>query len=125
MHYLRNSRSKRRAVEEMENRVNERRHPDDFRIQILLNSIAQNKFKYYVYGGFLRGRGLRMGPHKVARLYNIDLAQCLFEIKDQRIEDAVKLHGLQIITPNMGAVNSRNNNDAETPVQKFRLSMWG
>lgn len=67
--------------------------------QIILN-IRRGQYKYYVRGGFSRSRRAVLPPMRVAILCNLDLKQCLFEIKNERVEGAVFQAGLQVFTVN-------------------------
>jgi hypothetical protein len=102
MNYLRNKKTYDQQSESpvQQSNVESRRHPDEFRIQSLLIAISRGRFKYYVCGGFCRGRGVRLEPLKLARFHKLNIDDCLFEIKDQRIEDAVDQFGLKRVTPN-------------------------
>lgn len=122
MNYLRNVRVyHQHAIEQAsQNNVEARRHPDEFRIQSLLSAIQRGKFKYYVSGGYSRGRGLRLEPLKIAKFHKLNINDCLFEIKDPRIEAAVDQFGLQRVTP-----SSRNrgpNAIPETPIRRIEVS---
>jgi hypothetical protein len=97
MNYLRN---KTIHNQTQQSNVESRRHPDEFHIQSLLMAISRGKFKYYVVGGFVRGRGLRVDPLKLAKFHNLNIDECLFEIKDKRIEDAVNYFGVKRVNPN-------------------------
>ncbi len=101
MKYLRNSKNHKQKNDDSttSNNVEARRHPDEFRIQSLLIAIQRGVFKYYVSGGYSRARGLRLDPLQIARFHQLNIDECLFEIKDQRIEDAVDQFGLQRVTP--------------------------
>lgn len=103
MNYLRNVRAARynRAYDskEVKSNVESCRHPDEFRIQSILSAIQRGKFKYYVCGGFNRTRGIHVDPLKLAKTHNLNIDECLFEIKDPRIECAVDEFGLTRITP--------------------------
>lgn len=101
MNYLRNAKIHNQNKDESTtpNNVESRRHPDEFRIQSLLMAIQRGTFKYYVCGGYSRARGLRLDPLQIARFHQLNIDECLFEIKDQRIEDAVDQFGLQRVTP--------------------------
>lgn len=82
----------------------------DHRIETLLNSIKRNHFTYYVKGGFSRSRRCFLTPMQVANMHNLNIDECLFEVKDPRIEEAVKIYGLTIISPNQ----HRFNHDSES-----------
>lgn len=84
---------------EQQDNVQASRHPDEFRIQSILSAIQRGKFKYYVCGGFNRIRGLHLDPLRLAKLHNLNVDECLFEIKDPRIECAVDEFGLTRVTP--------------------------
>lgn len=108
------------------NNVEARRHPDEFRIQSLLSAIQRGKFKYYVSGGFCRGRGVRLEPLKLAKFHNLNLDDCLFEIKDQRIEDAVDQFGLKRVTPNSHSRGPKAVNTylyPESPVRPINMNI--
>lgn len=79
-------------------RDDNRRHPNEDRIQQLLIAIQNRKFKYYVKSSFQRGRGLLRTPMQVAVMNNLNLDDCLFEVKDRRIEEAAIMAGMEIVT---------------------------
>lgn len=74
------------------------RNPDEGRIQSLLVAISNRKFKYYVKSSFQRGRGLYRTPMQVAVLNGLNIDECLFEVKDHRIEEAAIMAGMEIVT---------------------------
>ncbi|MCK4108884.1 hypothetical protein [Acinetobacter radioresistens] len=100
MNYLRKPRLEIQDSYQKNPTRDERKYPDDFRVDSLLHAISRGKFKYYVCGGYIRSRRLNMDPQRVAKLHGLNLDECLFEVKDQRIDDAVTSYGLERITPN-------------------------
>lgn len=93
------------------------KHPDEARVQGLLNAIENDCFQYYVKGGFVRSRNTFVTPMQVARLHNLPIEKCLFEIKDDRIKAAILRKGIQVFSsstyrPNKEGRNSRYNNMA-------------
>lgn len=79
-------------------RDDNRRHPNEDRIQAILADIQNRNYKYYVKSSFQRGRGLIKTPMQVAALNGLDLKECLFEVKDHRIEEAAIMAGMEIVT---------------------------
>ncbi|MBJ8481092.1 hypothetical protein I6M70_17170 [Acinetobacter pittii] len=75
------------------------RFPDENRIQELLVLICQKRYKYYVKGGFLRARSTMVSPVGVAKHNKLPLEQCLFEVKDPRIEMACIQAEMEVVTP--------------------------
>lgn len=73
-------------------------HPTEDRIESLLNAIKRKRFTHYVKGGFSRSRHTYLTPLQVARTHQLNLNDCLFEIKDARIEEAVMREGLTVVT---------------------------
>lgn len=75
------------------------RYPDENRIQELLVLISQKRYKYYVKGGFLRARATMVSPVNVAKHNKLPFEECLFEVKDPRIEMACIQVGMEVVTP--------------------------
>ncbi len=75
------------------------RYPDEHRIQELLVLISQKRYKYYVKGGFLRARSTMVSPVSVAKHNKLPFEECLFEVKDPRIEMACIQAGMEVVTP--------------------------
>lgn len=93
------------------------KHPDEARVQGLLNAIENDCFKYYVKGGFIRSRNTFVTPMQVARLHNLPIEKCLFEIKDDRIKAAILRKGIEVFSgsthrPNKQGFNNRSYNMA-------------
>lgn len=128
MNYLRNAKIHNQQAfnPEPQNNVETRRHPDEFRIQSLLSAIQRGKFKYYVVGGFSRSRHLRLTPLQLAKFHNLNIDDCLFEVKDQRIEDAVDQFGVKRVTPNSHTRGPKAVNTylhPESPVRHINMNI--
>lgn len=70
---------------------------DEWRIDGLIQGIRNGSFKYYVKGGYSRSRRTCLTPGQVARINNLPLGDCLFEVPDSRIEHEVELAKLMIV----------------------------
>lgn len=70
---------------------------DDSRIEGLIRGIRNKAFKYYVRGGYSRKRRMFLTPCQVAQINKLPVDDCLFEVKNERIEREVSLANLIII----------------------------
>lgn len=74
-------------------------HELAWHIEAVVSKIHAGHYKHYVRGGFSRRDRKVLTAPQVAQRCGADSDYCLFEIKDPRIEQAVRDCGLIVLSP--------------------------